>query len=87
MGANRWVSGIGVVVLLLCSTAVNAESDTRRVNWTGEPIKIEMNGWNLGKTTLALPPKDAGPGRHLLAAGNGQLVSNYVPFALDTLPE
>lgn len=42
MRANRWVSGIGVVVLLLCSTAVNAESDTRRVNWTGEPIKIEL---------------------------------------------
>ena len=53
----------------------------------GEPIKIEMNGWNLEKTTLAPPPKDAKPGRHLIAATNGKLVSNYVPFALDTLPE
>ncbi|MDP6636117.1 MAG: hypothetical protein QGG42_14550 [Phycisphaerae bacterium] len=53
----------------------------------GAPVKIEMNGWNLGKTTLAPPPKDAKPGRHLIAAANGKLVSNYVPFALDTLPE
>ncbi|MDD4869166.1 MAG: hypothetical protein PHR77_01300 [Kiritimatiellae bacterium] len=53
----------------------------------GEPVKIEMNGWNLEKTTLAPPPKDAKPGHHLIAATNGKLVSNYVPFALDTLPE
>ena len=53
----------------------------------GEPVKIEMNGWNLEKTTLSAPPKDAKPGHHLIAATNGNLVSNYVPFALDTLPE
>ena len=53
----------------------------------GEPVKIEMNGWNLEKTTLAPPPKDAKPGHHLIAATDGKLVSNYVPFALDTLPE
>ena len=53
----------------------------------GEPVKIEMIGWNLEKTTLAPPPKDAKPGKHLVAATNGNLVSNYVPFALDTLPE
>jgi len=53
----------------------------------GEPVKIETSGWNLEKATMAPPPKDAKPGRHLLAAANGNLVSNYVPFALDTLPE
>jgi hypothetical protein len=53
----------------------------------GEPVKIEISGWNLEKTTLAPPPKDAKPGHHLIAATNGNLVSNYVPFALDTLPE
>jgi len=53
----------------------------------GEPVKIEMNGWNLQKATLAPPPKDAKPGHHLIAATNGKLVSNYLPFALDTLPE
>ena len=53
----------------------------------GEPVRIEMDGWNLGKATLAPPPQDAKPGHHLIAATNGKLVSNYVPFALDTLPE
>jgi len=53
----------------------------------GEPVKIEMDGWNLEKTTMAPPPKDAKPGRHLIAATNGKFASNYVPFALDTLPE
>jgi hypothetical protein len=53
----------------------------------GEPVKIEMNGWNLEKTTIAPPPQDAKPGKHLIAASNGKLLSNYVPFALGTLPE
>jgi len=53
----------------------------------GEQVKIEMEGWNLDKTTIAPPPKDAKPGRHLIAATNGKFVSNPVPFALDTLPE
>jgi len=53
----------------------------------GEPVKIEMTGWNLEKTTLSPPPKDAKPGSHLIAATNGKFASNYVPFALDTLPE
>lgn len=53
----------------------------------GTPVKIETSGWNLDKTTLAPPPADAKPGVHLLAASNGKYVSNYVPFALDTLPE
>jgi ribosomal protein L40E len=53
----------------------------------GQPVKIETTGWNLEKTTLAGPPKNAKPGRYLVSATNGKLVSNYVPFALDTLPE
>ena len=53
----------------------------------GEPVKIEMTGWNLEKAMLALPPKDAKAGRRLLAASDGKLVSNYVPFTLDVLPE
>ncbi len=53
----------------------------------GEPVKIEMDGWNLENVTLAPPPQDAKPGKHLIAATNGNLVSNYVPFALHTLPE
>jgi len=53
----------------------------------GQPVKIEMNGWNLDKFTLAPPPQDAKPGRYLLAASNGKMMSNYLPFAMDTLPE
>ena len=53
----------------------------------GEPVKVEMTGWNLEKAVLTPPPTDAKPGRHLMAATSGKLVSNYVPFALDTLPE
>jgi hypothetical protein len=53
----------------------------------GEPLKIEMDGWNLGKATLAPPSQDAGPGRHMVAARSGKFVSNHVPFALDTLTE
>jgi ribosomal protein L40E len=53
----------------------------------GEPVRIEMSGWNLEKATLSPPPRDAGPGQVLLAATDGKLVSNDVPFALDTLPE
>jgi hypothetical protein len=53
----------------------------------GEPVKIEMDGWNLGQSTLAPPPQDAKPGVHLIAATDGKTVSNYMPFALDTLPE
>jgi len=53
----------------------------------GQPVKIEMDGFNLDKATLTAPPTDARPGRHLLAATSGNLVSNHIPFALDTLPE
>lgn len=53
----------------------------------GQPAKIEMDGWNLAQATLAPPPQNAKPGTHLIAATAGGLVSNPVPFALDTLPE
>lgn len=53
----------------------------------GETRKIEMSGWNLEGATLSPPPKDAKPGRHLVAAAKGKLLSNAVPFVLDTLPE
>jgi len=53
----------------------------------GRSVKIEMDGWNLDKMTVSPPPQNAQPGEYLLAATDGKLVSNYVPFALDTLPE
>ncbi|MDD4787384.1 MAG: hypothetical protein PHO07_09435, partial [Pirellulales bacterium] len=53
----------------------------------GEPVKIQIDGWNLDQATIAPPPQDAKPGVHLLAAAAGDLLSNHVPFALGTLPE
>lgn len=53
----------------------------------GQQVKIQMDGWNLDGATILPPPADAGPGVHLVAAKRGNLFSNYVPFALDTLPE
>ncbi len=53
----------------------------------GQPVKVETHGWHLDKARLAVPPKNAAPGRHLVAADNGRFTSNYMPFALGTLPE
>jgi len=54
----------------------------------GDPVSIEMNGWNIEKAKVLPLPEDAGPGVHLVAAQNDDgFVSNYLPFALDTLPE
>jgi len=53
----------------------------------GEPVTIEVDGWNLDNATLAPPPKDAGPGTYMISATKGKAVSNQIPFALDTLPE
>jgi hypothetical protein len=53
----------------------------------GEPVTIEMNGWNLDKAKLRPPPTTAQPGVCPVVANRGRLVSNSVPFAFDTLPE
>ena len=46
-----------------------------------------MEGWNLQGAELTPPDPRAEPGVHSLAATGKGLVSNRVPFALDTLPE
>jgi hypothetical protein len=53
----------------------------------GVPPALEMDGWNLDGAKLTAPPTDAGPGVHTVAAICKGVVSNRVPFALDTLPE
>jgi len=53
----------------------------------GQPVSIEMSGWNLEDAAISSPPQDAPPGIHLLTASKGPYVSYPVPFALDTLPE
>ena len=51
------------------------------------PVTPKMKGWNLQAAALTPPDKDAGPGLQLLTASRGKVVSNPVPFALDTLPD
>jgi hypothetical protein len=53
----------------------------------GKPVAITMNGWNLKNAVPAPPAGDAGPGVYKLTAHRKGLISNQVPFALDTLPE
>ncbi len=53
----------------------------------GEPATVDMKGWHLDGAQPVLPPADAGPGVHFVTAAKGSVVSNQMPFALDTLPE
>jgi hypothetical protein len=53
----------------------------------GNAVAIGMQGWNLDAAELTPPASDAGPGIYFLEATRQGLVSNRVPFALDTLPE
>ncbi len=53
----------------------------------GATCNVQMRGWNLAAADLALNLKDAKPGLLPLVATRGQSVSNFVPFAVDTLPE
>ena len=52
-----------------------------------DPVKPKINGWNLQQAELNPLPADARPGVYSVVAGRKDLVSNRVPFALDTLPE
>ncbi len=53
----------------------------------GEPAEVELKGWHLDGAQTNLPPTDAEPGMHYVTAAKGGVVSNRMPFALDTLPE
>jgi hypothetical protein len=54
---------------------------------TGASVTPEMKGWNLQEAQLASPPGGAGPGVHWLTANRKGIVSNRLPFVLETLPE
>ncbi|MCX6910891.1 MAG: PPC domain-containing protein, partial [Verrucomicrobia bacterium] len=53
----------------------------------GEQASVKMKGLHLGNAEPVLPAKDAEQGIHQVAANRVGLISNPVPFALDTLPE
>ncbi|MBI4586371.1 MAG: hypothetical protein HY717_20370 [Planctomycetes bacterium] len=53
----------------------------------GAQTTVELRGWNLPVDRLAMDAKDKGPGIYPLSVRRGNLVSNLVLFAVDTLPE
>ena len=52
----------------------------------GVPPTMEAKGWNLENARL-VPPGSSGPGVQFVTVQKDELVSNRLPFALDTLPE
>jgi hypothetical protein len=48
---------------------------------------VSLEGWNLPQSSLTLEPPEMKPGLFPLSVKSGDLLSNRVPFAVDTLPE
>ncbi len=53
----------------------------------GAQTAVELKGWNLPVDKLTMDAKDKAPGIYPLSVSKGELASNRVPFAVDTLPE
>jgi hypothetical protein len=53
----------------------------------GRKTIVDVLGWNLPSAKLTTDGRDAVPGTTSVAVRAGGLVSNRVPFAVDTLPE
>jgi hypothetical protein len=56
----------------------------------GEQTTIELQGWNLPVDKLTVEAKDVqdkNAGTHPVSVRQGDLISNSLPFAVDTLPE
>ena len=46
-----------------------------------------LSGWNLPTDTLTIDARDMTPGLHPLSVRKGEMISNTMPFSVDTLPE
>ena len=53
----------------------------------GEKVTIELEGWNLPERTLEFDSTERYPGEFPIYVRGGGLLSNSVPFVVDTLPE
>lgn len=53
----------------------------------GAQTAVETLGWNLPDAKLTVDGRDKEPGVHHVSVRGGGRVSNFVPFAVDTLPE
>lgn len=54
---------------------------------TGARAAIQIKGWNLPGSSLAVDNKDKPPGIYPIQVRKGPFVSNQVPFIVDDLPE
>jgi len=48
---------------------------------------VQVSGWNLPTGTVTMDASGVGPGTAMLTVRRGALVSNRVPFAVDSLPD
>jgi hypothetical protein len=53
----------------------------------GAATTVKLTGWNLPADTLTMLDKDMTPGIHPISVCKGDMISNTLPFAVDTLPE
>ena len=53
----------------------------------GDQIPVTLKGWNLPVDKLTMDARDKAPGIYPLSVRRGDLTSNTLPFAVDTLPE
>ncbi|MCX7824370.1 MAG: hypothetical protein N2689_02310 [Verrucomicrobiae bacterium] len=53
----------------------------------GAKTTVELRGWNLPATRLIVDDTNKTPGVYPLSVRRGSQISNFVPFAVDTLPE
>ena len=53
----------------------------------GEKATVELEGWNLPENTLEVDAANLQPGRHSVSLRGEKLLSNSLPFVVDTLPE
>lgn len=53
----------------------------------GAETTVEASGWNLPTASLTVDAEDQGPGVRMISMCKDGQTSNYVPFAVDTLPE
>ena len=53
----------------------------------GTATTVKLSGWNLPTDTLSIDAQDMTPGLHPLSVRKGEMISNTMPFSVDTLPE
>jgi hypothetical protein len=53
----------------------------------GAATTVKLSGWNLPADTLTIGGRDMTPGLHPVSVRKDEMISNALPFSVDTLPE